>query len=183
MSGTSLATILACLAVSAITTVAVNAALFHPGGAVSAPASSSEPESLLQGDVNCDGDVDLADALDTLKYVGELEGGGGDSCFEIGSVAAIAGPPGEPGPPGISGYEIVQVEQQVTGGNHPLTADCPDGKRVIGGGAGIVVGGDQPGDRVISSVPAFEGASWAGFFGIESAGTVRVTAICGFVEQ
>ena len=46
------------------------------------------------------------------------------------------GPQGVQGPPGVSGYEIVQ---ELTASNNvdakDVTADCPSGKRALGGGA------------------------------------------------
>lgn len=55
-----------------------------------------------------------------------------------GAVLTLAACPGPAGPPGISGYEIVEVEQSITmaPGDEGVfvTATCPDGKKVLGGG-------------------------------------------------
>lgn len=54
------------------------------------------------------------------------------------ALTACPGPAGPPGPPGVSGYEIVEVERSITmaPGDEGVfvTATCPDGKKVLGGG-------------------------------------------------
>lgn len=55
------------------------------------------------------------------------------------SLGVAAGPPGDPpGRPGIQGYEIAEVSQTVTlapgDEGQFLTAFCPEGKKVLGGG-------------------------------------------------
>jgi deoxycytidylate deaminase len=48
----------------------------------------------------------------------------------------VQGPAGATGPSGVSGYEIVSTGFQdiPAGGQSDITASCPAGKRVIGGG-------------------------------------------------
>jgi hypothetical protein len=48
------------------------------------------------------------------------------------------GPKGDAGPPGLSGVEIVQASSAfVSSPEQTVTVDCPAGKRLVGGGAGV----------------------------------------------
>lgn len=53
-------------------------------------------------------------------------------------LTACPGPPGPEGPPGINGYEIVQVDRtiEMAPGDEGVfvTATCPSGKKILGGG-------------------------------------------------
>jgi len=52
-----------------------------------------------------------------------------------------AGAPGTPGAPGLSGYQqVVASEAASSSSVHTLTADCPPGKVVVGGGARVFSG-------------------------------------------
>jgi hypothetical protein len=62
------------------------------------------------------------------------------------------GAPGSPGAPGLSGYQRVEVilaSDSTTSKN--LTADCPPGKLVLGGGATIFGGGGNA--YIVTSAP------------------------------
>jgi hypothetical protein len=48
------------------------------------------------------------------------------------------GPKGDAGPPGLSGVQIVQASSAfVSSPEQTVTVDCPPGKRLVGGGAGV----------------------------------------------
>jgi hypothetical protein len=48
------------------------------------------------------------------------------------------GPKGDAGPPGTSGVEIVQASSAFASSpEQTVTVDCPRGKRLVGGGAGV----------------------------------------------
>ena len=107
-------------------------------------------------------------------------------------VAGAAGPQGIqglPGRPGISGYQVVEQETASDAVAYKeLTVPCPDGKTVIGGGAGIFWGPPLPpaeSPHLISSF-IFEG----GWYGEaqDSSGTgrswsIRVQVICANVAS
>lgn len=64
----------------------------------------------------------------------------GSAMLSLGVAAHPGGGPpgGPPGLPGIQGYEVVEISQTVTlapgDEGQFLTAFCPDGKKVLGGG-------------------------------------------------
>ena len=65
----------------------------------------------------------------------------------------LVGPPGPPGTPGVSGYQIVSNRDTVAAGaTAQVNAECPTGKKVLGGGFSIETPTDvrlftsQPGD-------------------------------------
>ena len=62
------------------------------------------------------------------------------------------GPRGEQGPPGNSGFEVVTARTPTNGFNSDspkqVTAECPNGKRVIGTGANIEASNGEPDGQV-----------------------------------
>jgi hypothetical protein len=77
-----------------------------------------------------------------------------------GGPPGTQGPPGQPGAngaPGMSGYEIKVGDTPSSSG--PATADCPEGKKAVGGGG--LFGGDDPNDVALaSSLPVNSGTTW-----------------------
>lgn len=65
--------------------------------------SGSGPDQFIQGDVDCDGDVDTGDVLATLRHIGGLDVLQNEGCPQIATVGAIPGPAGPAGPPGPQG--------------------------------------------------------------------------------
>jgi hypothetical protein len=54
------------------------------------------------------------------------------------ALAGRVGPQGPKGDPGLSGFEIVETSSSYTSSpDRTLTVDCPAGKRLVGGGAGV----------------------------------------------
>ncbi len=140
MRHTIIVATLSSVAASVLTTAIISGSLFGAGTASSAntqaeAASVVSPgavESILQGDINCDGFVDAQDALGALRYVAELDVQQEEPCPDVGTLATI------PGTPGISGYEIVRetnVGSCVTVCTIMTTATCPPGKKALGGGS------------------------------------------------
>jgi len=107
------------------------------------------------------------------------------SLFVVPLFTACQGPPGPQGPQGsvgISGYEIVEVSDIYTiqpGHKLVITATCPNGKKVLGGGHEV--------SRVYvrRSIPV-DGQEWQlrvenksdNILGVP----LKVRAICAFVE-
>ena len=101
------------------------------------------------------------------------------------------GLPGEPGPAGVSGYEIVtKVDNEpgsVGGFFGGLGADCPAGKKVLGGGALAATdsGGIQDGYQVLNSSPKAD-SGWRATFSISNPlhdpFVLTVYAICANVS-
>jgi hypothetical protein len=109
---------------------------------------SDTPGSILQGDTNCDGDVDSQDALNELRYIAGLDVDQSEPCPDVGAVAVIPGPQGPQGPqgvqgpPGLSDVERVAVAGSSTSNlNNSAVASCPGGKTLIGGGGEVGQGG------------------------------------------
>jgi hypothetical protein len=101
----------------------------------------------------------------------------------------LAGPPGEQGLPGISGYEVARARSPVDSvASKAVTASCPEGKHVIGGG-GIVIPNNAPvaltvSTPVLGPPPAdswFVGAVELGELGYADSWELRATAICADV--
>lgn len=96
-------------------------------------------------------------------------------------VAGLNGPPGPQGPPGLSGITTMEQMGSVPANstNGSLTVVCPDGTRVIGGGAG----GNSTDLRMYASRP--QGNGWFGVFLRDQASPTsaafRVYAICAVV--
>ena len=176
----------AAVVASVAVTVLVNGVLFSATPASSEGQPSGEPEEIIQGDVDCDGDVDAVDALKELRHVAALPVAQNDPCPDVGTAAAIpgpTGPPGPPGPPGISGYEGVLAQSDENSDSpKSVTADCPTGKSIMGGGASVFApGGSLNVLSMLESRPV--GANWKAR-AIEIAGgtdanwSLEVRAIC-----
>lgn len=93
--------------------------------------------------------------------------------------AGPAGPTGAAGPPGVSGYQVVSATDRITNGTvGEVTASCPAGKTVLGGG----VSAENPGVQITASAPA--GTAWKGRAFNASGAIVFLTtyAICGAVS-
>ena len=96
---------------------------------------------------------------------------------------------GQPGIDGVSGYETV-VRTRVTDVGiffSSLQANCPTGKKVTGGGAGIIdeFGGSSPDYDVDMSHPTADNTGWFAIFDVENPSgrtyTLSVYAICATV--
>jgi len=152
-------------AVTAVITVVLSIVVLNQVGAgtVSSasapdiPASSnltSSQDGQVQGDTDCDGDVDAVDGLGVLVNVAALDAlNQQEPCTDVADVIPAgegvpgpAGPPGpqgpqgEPGPEGPAGVtdiELVDEAYPADGFNVKFAnAECPDGKKVLGGGIG-----------------------------------------------
>jgi hypothetical protein len=145
-------------AVSAAVVASVAVTVLMNGMFNVAPANSEgQPaglEEVIQGDVDCDGDVDSVDALGGLRHIADLSVSQSEPCPDIGTTAAI------PGPPGVSGYEIVLTQSELDSASlKSVTADCSEGKSPVGGGAVIFAGGGSLSSlALIESRPV--GANW-----------------------
>jgi hypothetical protein len=94
-------------------------------------------------------------------------------------VPGPAGPAGPAGPSGTSGYEIVRAVANV-GSNQPITATCPTGKKVLGGG--VEIPGGAPG-TIYASIPTSTGDGWiGGFHQTNITMQLTVHAICASVQ-
>ena len=170
----------AAVVASLVVTALMNGMLFGVTPASSQVQPVGEPEEIIQGDVDCDGDVDAVDALKDLQHVAVLPVAQNDPCPDVGTTAAIPGPLG---PPGISGYEIIEATSDVNSNDFKsLAADCTAGKSIIGGGARVVIGGGSISFlSIIESRPV--GANWKATAVEISGGTevdwhLEVRAIC-----
>ena len=109
----------------------------------------------------------------------------------------VQGPKGDPGTngeDGVSGYEIVAHTESFAQGSLFLTgtvsALCPAGKRVLGGGATVTqtnTGDVNSGGTVQQSAPNSDGTRWAVYLDIDNPSgdpfTVKVYAICANVTS
>ena len=91
------------------------------------------------------------------------------------------GPPGPAGSPGVSGWEIVTNRRGDVpyNGYATVTADCPAGKKVVGGGFGV---GSA---EVVESAPSINGTSWvaeARGTNLFSDGWISALAVCAYVS-
>ena len=76
--------------------------------------------------------------------------------------AGPAGPAGKDWAPGISGYQLVEVDSVSDGaGTKQLTASCPSGKRVLGGGLQIL----GAGKKFVASNGGYPSANGTAFTG------------------
>ena len=195
--------VFAAIVTSAFTTVLVNGLIFGADAARSASESelvgAAHPvidiEDMVQGDVDCDGDVDAVDGLKDLQHVAALDFTQTEPCPDIGTVLpageGIPGPQGEQGPqgaqvpPGISGHELVSVDVQSA---ELAMALCPAGKLATGGGvstdlapAFVWVAQSQP----VKNAQTDEAVGWAGRTESDSGAewTTSVFAICVNVAE
>jgi len=95
------------------------------------------------------------------------------------------GQDGEDGADGVSGLETVTVESESNSDNvKALEAACPDGKVVVGGGAGVsgYLGFAPNSVRLTSTVPNATGTGWIGwadeFAPTDENWTLFASAIC-----
>ena len=207
MRYTILVATLSAVVASVLTTAVISGSFFGAGAAISAntpveaegAVNPGGVESILQGDLNCDGIVDTHDTLGGLRFFGGLDVRQNVPCPDVGTLAAIpgpagpqgpAGPPGEQGPVGISDLEVVIVESAVDSsvvfGSKVLNALCPDGKKVLGGGVRFTVG-DTGGLVTTESVPHEDAGGW--FAIVEEATSTTndwgflIRAVCATVAE
>jgi hypothetical protein len=163
------------------------------GRASSASDSAVSPAGgpgQVQGDTDCDTDVDAIDALSVLVDVAALEAlAQQEPCTDVGDLIQFGGGlPGPPGPPGLSGYEIVEVEIVHQGNAVTVdTVDCPGNKVAVGGGL-VIKGGVPAGSEVgleIQDGPNEDGTGW--IYQIRTTDSVSRTfairVICANVEE
>ncbi len=177
MRHTILVATLSSVAASVLTTVVIGGSLFGAGTASSANApieldSAISPggvEDILQGDVDCGGNVTPVDSLKVLRHDAGLSVLQDEPCPDIGTVIPAgegvpgpqgpAGPQGEQGPPGISGVEIATAQSDGVNESFRFTsALCDAGKVVLGGGAGLA--GDISGIDLHDSLPIDNPVGW-----------------------
>jgi hypothetical protein len=102
-----------------------------------------------------------------------------------------AGPVGSSGPagsPGISGWSFLTEGRTIPGDPYHTTneweADCPAGKKALGGGVTVGAGDDQQ-LRIYQSGPAGQATGW--YVAAQDVGsgsiTVYVWAICAYVTS
>jgi Collagen triple helix repeat (20 copies) len=98
------------------------------------------------------------------------------------------GPPGPQGTKGVSGWEYVVVGRTLPGNPshtpNEWTAQCPTGKKVLGGGWTVGSGADPTHIRIFQSGPAGPASGWD-FYAVNDASanvTVYVWAICSNVS-
>lgn len=99
------------------------------------------------------------------------------------------GDTGQQGPPGVSGYEIVTSTSHIDfDGYRSLTAQCPSGKSVLGGGVSGTVYQDvseTTSDLLVSSRPTTPAPGWTATIKLavneSSVVAHTVYAICAFV--
>lgn len=73
------------------------------------------------------------------------------------------GDKGDTGSPGLSNVEQVGVASGLDSNNKQVQAPCPAGKKVIGGGAWLVSGGDIGGPRLVISAPNADLTRWVAY--------------------
>ena len=166
-----------------------------PGFAASRASPASAEDGHVQGDGDCDGDVDAVDALGDLLFVAALPLlSQVEPCTDIGAlIPAGQGPPGPQGlqgeqgpqgpagPPGISGLELVADATPLDGVvEKVIFVPCPAGKKVIGGGHA-----SQAGVDIQQSAPRGDLSGWdaSGFNNGAGAWQLSAYAICVNVAE
>lgn len=89
-----------------------------------APATSTPTAKLVQGDVQCDGDVDSVDGLQQLRQVAGLSTFQEDKCPEIGSAGALFGDVDCDGD--VDSVDALKVLRHVAALSVAQTEPCPD---------------------------------------------------------
>jgi hypothetical protein len=127
------------------------------------------------------------DAGGNLKVIDE-----GKSCAKGWTGPLIwnqQGTPGTPGTDGVSGYEIVTRDKIPGLGFTGEGASCPDGKKVLGGGAVPINDNGVPSHlnvfNLLDSAPRSDGGGWSATWTLSSnpfAENVRVYATCATVD-
>ena len=95
------------------------------------------------------------------------------------------GPAGPQGPQGVTAYELMTYAEEVAPGV-PVHVTCTGGKRVLGGGARILIGAQPTIYHLVWSAPLPGGDGWEGMYGMNGDGptpTLEVYAMCGFVSS
>ncbi|HLZ69595.1 MAG TPA: hypothetical protein VKV26_06740 [Dehalococcoidia bacterium] len=90
------------------------------------------------------------------------------------------GPAGPQGPSGVSGYQVVTASSTAVGsGNAIVTASCPAGERVLGGGGASSNGNAQ----LFASFPTSDASGWTAQWHADVHVTTQLTAyaICAAV--
>lgn len=142
---------------AAVVAVAAVAAFY----ATDALGSGEAPDQIIQGDTDCDGDVDAVDALQDLRYVAGLPVNQNSPCIAIGSVAAIPGPQGPQGPPGPAGEPGLSLFANVTS-DGTIKSGTATGAELIGGDKYEVSFGQDVSDcAAVASIGWNEGGSFA----------------------
>jgi len=185
MRHTIIVATLSSVAASVLTTVVISGSLFGTSTASSAntpvePAVAVSPgglESILQGDVDCGGNVTPVDSLKTLRHDAGLSVLQDEPCPDIATVIPTgegvpgpqgpqepqgeqgpAGPQGEQGLPGLSDVERVFESFTSVALTKSVVVSCPEGKEVLGGGG--QTGGANPTDTVLTDSYPLSGARW-----------------------
>lgn len=108
---------------------------------------------LLQGDVDCDGDVDAVDALKDLQHVAAIGFSQTEPCPDVGTAI----------PQGVTGLVLVSGSSDNNSADvKAANALCPEGKRVIGGGL-TIFGQHLYNVAITSSSPHSDLGGWGGF--------------------
>jgi hypothetical protein len=100
--------------------------------------------------------------------------------------AGPAGAAGPTGPSGISGWQyVVSAGQDVPHGlTHGATAECPSGKKALGGGASST---DSIYSRITESAPTNPGTGWFAVVANQGDASIHMTmyawAICAYVAS
>ena len=137
MRHTILVATLSSVAASVLTTAVISGSLFGADNASSAnalgeTAGAVSPDavgSILQGDVDCGGNVTPVDSLKTLRHDAGLSVQQNEPCPDIGTLAVA----------GVSGVELVTESSAYDSADIKIAnAVCPAGKKAIGGGATIL---------------------------------------------
>ncbi len=137
MRHTILVATLSSVAASVITTAVISGSIFGADTASSADTpveaavavSPGAVGSILQGDVDCGGNVTPVDSLKTLRHDAGLSVQQDEPCPDIATVI----------PAGVSGVELVTGSSSYDSTDIKIAnAVCPAGKRAIGGGATIL---------------------------------------------
>ena len=150
--------VFAAIVTSAFTTVLVNGLIFRVDTVRSAEEVGAESPTVtlggdadgqIQGDIDCDGDVDAVDGLAVLIEVVALEPlEQAEPCTDVGDIIPAGegqpgpqgpqgppGPKGEAGSPGLSEFGgVVVVTESNTDATKSANAECPTGKTAISGG-------------------------------------------------
>ena len=196
MRHTVLVATLSSVAASVLTIAVVSGSFFGAGTASSAntpveaegAVSPGGVEEIIQGDVDCGGNVTPVDSLKTLRHDAGLSVQQDEPCPDIATLIPVgegvpgpqgpqgqegpAGPQGEPGPagtqgnegpPGISGYEI--VSEPAVGGCSPMPCHVASGSTTSCPDGKRALGGGiktvAPVGTVISdSYPVNDGTGW-----------------------
>ncbi len=175
---------IAAVAASVVTTAALTGSMFGADAAISAntpgeadvAVSPGSVGGILQGDVDCGGNVTPVDSLKTLRHDAGLSVQQDEPCPDIATVI----------PAGVSGVELVTGSSSYDSTDIKIAnAVCPAGKRAIGGGATIL--GQGLGLVAITSSSPFSDLGGWGASANEmnltgNSWRVEASAVCADVE-